>query len=144
MKNIVIKFHVLKAQTEGTEDPQNVEIIEGANIFVDEVNCHVGEDAVMMEAKASIDGLSIESIDGSVEDAVLKALTEKKKIIKDVKFCTPFIAATDRVFSSVFKAMIGEKVVISLSNSKTKRTFAAIGVIPKTGKVTMDSFTFVY
>lgn len=144
MKQIAIKFHVLKAQTEVSEDSQTVDVNEGANIFVDEVNCHVSEDIVTMEAKASIDGMSVETIDGSVEDAVLKALTEKRKIIKDVKFCTPFIAATDRVFSSVFKAMIGEKVIISLTNSKTKRVFSAIGVIPKTGKVTMDSFTFVY
>lgn len=144
MKQIAIKFHVLKSQVEASEDQQTVDINEGANIFVDEVNCHVGDDVVTMEAKASIDGLSVDTIEGSVEDAVLKALTEKRKIIKDVKFCTPFVAATDRVFSSVFKAMVGEKVVISLINSKTKRTFSAIGVIPKTGKVTMDSFTFVY
>lgn len=144
MKQIAIKFHVLKTQVDVTEDQQSVEINEGANIFVDEVNCHVGDDAVIMEAKASIDGLSIETISGSVEDAVLKALSEKRKIVKDVKFCTPFIAATDRVFSSVFKAMVGEKVIVSLVNSKTKKTFSAIGVIPKTGKVTMDSFTFVY
>lgn len=144
MKNISIKFHALRKDVTTDDTNQDVQILESANIFVDEVNCHVGDDVVTMEAKATIDGIGLSTIDGTVEDAVLALLATKTKIIKDAKFCTPFIASTDRILSSVLKAMVGEKVCVTMTNSKTKKTFSAIGVVPKSGKVSMDSFTFLY
>lgn len=144
MKNISVKFHVLTKDVSTQEGESDVLILEAANIFVDEVNCHVGDDIVTIEAKASIDGIGLSTIESTVEDAILALLTTKARIIKDAKFCTPFIASTDRILSSVLKAMVGEKVCVSLSNSKTKRTFSALGTIPKSGKISMDSFTFLY
>lgn len=144
MKKISVKFHVLRKDVLTGDDVQDVQIADSANIFVDEVDCHVGEDVVTMVANAAIDGIGLTTIDGTVEDAVLALLTTKVKIIKDAKFCTPFIASTDRVLSSVLKAMVGEKVCLTMTNSKTKRTFSAIGVVPRSGKLSMDTFTFLY
>lgn len=144
MKSISVKFHVLTKDVSTHEGNSDVQILEAANIFVDEVDCHIGEDVVTIEAKATIDGIGLSTIEGTVEDAILALLTTKARIIKDAKFCTPFIASTDRILSSVLKAMVGEKVCVTLSNSKTKKTFSALGVVPKSGKVSMDSFTFLY